>query len=329
MNSPIDFAVSLYGFTEQWINDPGYGLEDMFRELEVLGVRKFELVGSQVFEQYPLPKQEEIDRILSLAEKYGVEPFSYGGYIDVGKFSDHDMSDQEIINEVSFDLLTAHRLGCSMLRAGWVAPHLVPQVAMFAELYGIRIAFEIHAPSKPSDPDIQAVRRAIEDCGTKYVGFVPDFGCFITKPNPLMIQRYLELGASRELLDFIVANRHAGYNEESMWQKIKSMGGGEAERYAISELFGFLSFAESADVEGFKAILPWSFYFHGKFYHIGEDCVETTIPYDQLMAAIVESGFQGTMMTEYEGHCFYLNDAVEQIGRHLQMQRNILAQLGC
>jgi sugar phosphate isomerase/epimerase len=329
MSSRIDFAVSLYGFTERWINDPEYGLEDMFRELNRLGIRKFEIVGSQVFDQYPLPKRAEIDNVLSLAGEYGVEPFSYGGYVDIGKFSDHDMTDQEIINEVSYDLLTAHRLGCKYLRGGSVPDHLIPQVAMLAELYDIKVAFEVHAPSKPSDPDIQATLQAIKDCGTSHVGFVPDLGCFITKPNPLMIERYVDLGARRELLDFIVANRHSGYTEESIRGKVQSMGAGEAERYAISELFGFLSFAESADLEGFRSILPWSFYFHGKFYHIGEDCIETTIPYDQLMAAIVDSGFKGVMMTEYEGHCFYLNDAVEQIGRHLQMQRNILGRLGC
>jgi hypothetical protein len=42
---------------------------------------------------------------------------------------------------------------------------------------------------------------------------------------------------------------------------------------------------------------------------------------------IVDSGFEGVIMTEYEGHCFYLNDAEEQIGRHLLMERNILNAL--
>jgi sugar phosphate isomerase/epimerase len=262
--------------------------------------------------------------LLSLSKKYDVEPFSYGGYVDVGKYSDHDMSDQEIISEITFDLMTAHRLGCKYIRGFGIPDHLVKDAARFAEFYNVKIAFEVHVLSRPSDPEIQEFLRQIKELGSSHAGFVPDFGCYIVRPNPLVIERYIGLGADKELLNFIVENRYNGYTEESMWQKVQEMGGTEAERLAISELFGFLSFAPEADLEGFKTLLPNSFYFHGKFYHIGEDCVETTIPYEDLLELIVASGFEGVIMTEYEGHCFYLNDAEEQIERHLQMERNIL-----
>lgn len=66
-------------------------------------------------------------------------------------------------------------------------------------------------------------------------------------------------------------------------------------------------------------------YFHGKFYHIEADCVETTIPYEKLLDLVVQSGFDGTIMIEYEGHSFYLNDAMEQIERHITMEKRLLA----
>jgi len=324
MTRQIDFGVSLYGFTQQWCSDKHYDVEEMFQELNKLDIRKFEIVGSQMFNSYPVPTDEEIEHIRFLCKKYDMEPFSYGGYVDIGKYSGHDMTDPEVLNEVVFDLSTAHRLGCRYLRAFGIPSYLVKEVARFAEFYGVKVAFEVHAPSRPSDPDIQELVNQIQASGSSYVGLVPDFGCYIEKPNTLILERYTVLGADRELLNFIVENRHNEYTEESMWEKVRQMGGGQAEQLAISELFGFLSFASAADLEGFRTLLPWSFYFHGKFYHIGEDCVETTIPYEQLLGMIADSGFEGTMMTEYEGHCFYLNDAVEQIERHLQMEKNIL-----
>lgn len=193
-----------------------------------------------------------------------------------------------------------------------------------AEFYQVVVAYEIHAPQRPSDPDIQELITIFKKLQSPWVGFVPDFGCYIEKPNELHIQRYMGLGAKRENLQYIIDNRWNGFTEEQMTQKIEEMGGGLAEQMAVSEWFGFLSFAP-ADIEGFKTVLPYSKYFHGKFYHIGEDCVETTIPYEELLGLVVESGFNGTIMIEYEGHSFYLNDAVEQIGRHITMEQRILA----
>lgn len=101
------------------------------------------------------------------------------------------------------------------------------------------------------------------------------------------------------------------------------MGGAYAEKQAVSDWFGSLTF-KPADIEGFKSVIPYYKYYHGKFYHIGEDCVETTIPYETLLNLIRESGFEGTIISEYEGRLFMQNDAEEQIARHIQMERNIL-----
>lgn len=296
----------------------------MFEDLNKLGIRKFELVGAQMFQNYPNPTDEEINEVMELAEQYDVEPFSYGGYVDFGKLPDHRMNDDEIMDQVTYDLMTAHKLGCKYIRGFGIPNHLYERVAQMAEFYQVVVAYEIHAPQRPSDPDIQELITIFKKLQSPWVGFVPDFGCYIEKPNELHIQRYMGLGAKRENLQYIIDNRWNGFTEEQMTQKIEEMGGGLAEQMAVSEWFGFLSFAP-ADIEGFKTVLPYSKYFHGKFYHIGEDCVETTIPYEELLGLVVESGFNGTIMIEYEGHSFYLNDAVEQIGRHITMEQRILA----
>ena len=324
MKNNIDLGVSLYGFTQRYIEEDGYNFREMFEDLNKLGIRKFELVGAQMFQNYPNPTDEEINEVMELAEQYDVEPFSYGGYVDFGKLPDHRMNDDEIMDQVTYDLMTAHKLGCKYIRGFGIPNHLYERVAQMAEFYQVVVAYEIHAPQRPSDPDIQELITIFKKLQSPWVGFVPDFGCYIEKPNELHIQRYMGLGAKRENLQYIIDNRWNGFTEEQMTQKIEEMGGGLAEQMAVSEWFGFLSFAP-ADIEGFKTVLPYAKYFHGKFYHIGEDCVETTIPYEELLGLVVESGFNGTIMIEYEGHSFYLNDAVEQIGRHITMEQRILA----
>ena len=55
MKNNIDLGVSLYGFTQRYIEEDGYNFREMFEDLNKLGIRKFELVGAQMFQNYPNP----------------------------------------------------------------------------------------------------------------------------------------------------------------------------------------------------------------------------------------------------------------------------------
>jgi hypothetical protein len=61
--------------------------------------------------------------------------------------------------------------------------------------------------------------------------------------------------------------------------------------------------------------------------HVGEDLTDQQIPVDKLLTDIVASGFEGVLMSEYEGHAFHLDDAEEQVARHLQLERRILSSI--
>jgi sugar phosphate isomerase/epimerase len=318
--------VSLYGFEQRLVDVPEYGVPDMFAELVDLGVTKFELIGSMVFDQYPRPKATEIKAVLDAAERYGVTANSYGGYIDHGRITGHDATDAEIMLDVTSDLMTARDLGAPYLRAGAIPQHLLEQSAAMAERYGVKIGIEVHAPSRPSDEKVQKMLALMDDIDSPYLGLVPDFGCFIERPAQPAIDRHLANGARPELLDYVIAHRHDGLDEAGMQEQIAQMGGGEAERFAISEFFGFLSFGP-ADVEGFRTLLHRTQYFHSKFYHVTADLTDPQIPVDRLLAAIVESGFEGVLLSEYEGHAFHLDDAHEQLERHLRLEQKTLSAL--
>lgn len=81
-----------------------------------LGLQKVEIVGAQMFQSYPIPSETEIDEVLSLAEKYDIEPFSYGSYVDFAKHYDYEMDAEERMRQIRFDLDTARRLGCKYMR---------------------------------------------------------------------------------------------------------------------------------------------------------------------------------------------------------------------
>lgn len=322
----IEQAVSLYGFEQRFVDIDEYGVAEMFAELNELGIEKCELIGSMVFDQYPRPKASEIAAVRAAAEAHGITINSYGGYLDKGKITGHDATDADIMLDITADLMTARDLGAPFLRAGDIPLHLLAASARMAERYGVRIGIEIHAPSKPGDERIQKMLAVMDEIDSPYLGMVPDFGCFIERPAQPALDRHIANGAKPELLDYVIENRHAGLDEAGMQAQVASMGGGEAEKWAISEMFGFLSFGP-ADIEGFTTLLHRTQYFHSKFYHVTEELTDPQIPVEKLLAAIVESGFEGVLLSEYEGHAFHLDDAHEQLQRHLRLEQKMLTGL--
>lgn len=323
----IEQAISLYSFTQRLCERREYGVDDMFSELNSFGIEKFELIGSQVFEQYPRPGASEIDAVLAAAEAHGVTPFSYGGYIDWGRVTGREPDDSDVILDLTADLMTARDLGCGYLRSGELPPHLVPLAAGLAENYGVKVGIEVHAPHTPGDRPTQALLEEFERLDSPWVGFIPDFGCFIERPTEPALRRFIGIGATRENLEYIIANRHSGKTSEQLEAEVMARGGGLGERMAISEFFGYLSFGP-ADIEGFRTLLGRVHYFHSKFYHVTSDLTDPTIPITPLLEAIVESGFQGVLLSEYEGHAFYLDDAHEQLDRHLRLEQKVLGAVG-
>ena len=77
MEKKIDLGVSLYGFTQRFVEEDGYGFEEMFQDLNRLGIKKFEVVGAQMFSHYPNPTDEEINEVVRLAKKYDVQLLRY------------------------------------------------------------------------------------------------------------------------------------------------------------------------------------------------------------------------------------------------------------
>jgi len=321
----IEQGISLYGFNQRYVERPEYGIEECFAELQELGVQKYELVGAVFFERYPRPALAEIERVLEAAARTGATPFSYGGYSDVGRITGHAPTDEDYILDLTADLMTARELGCGYLRAGVLPPHLLPLAAMLADQYGVNIGWEVHAPSKPSDPDIQHLLAELDRIDSPRLGFIPDFGCFIERPAAPALDRYAREGARPDLLELIIAQRHSGVTEEELFAEVVARGGGKAERMAIADFFGFLSFGP-ADIAGFRTLLARTHYFHSKFYHVTEDLQDPTIPMAALLGAIVDSGFQGVLMSEYEGHAFHNDDAREQHERHLLLEQRILSE---
>ena len=71
-----------------------------------------------------------------------------------------------------------------------------------------------------------------------------------------------------------------------------------------------------------KDIIPCSFEMHGKFHYLGDDGKEASIPYEEILPVLKESGFDGYLICEYEDEMYC--GGTEFTRRQLAMERRIL-----
>ena len=189
------------------------------------------------------------------------------------------------------------------------------------------MVIEIHNPDSPVTQPILDYLEVIEKTGSKYIGFVPDFGCFATKPNKPYWDRALAAGATLEQLEKCAKLRYEDVPMEEAMQimgpelaKCPALGG------TLNSMYGFVQFRKSCvkELEGLKKIMPYCFEMHGKCHYVDENLHEASIPYEEIIPVIAESEYDGYIVTEYEDEGGY--GAVDQTTRHVAMVKKLLNQ---
>ena len=316
----IKLGVSLFSFATDYVKRI-LTLEDCIRKAAEMGAEGFELVGTIMNKSYPYASDKFLGEIKAMTDAYGIDFVSYGANTDRGLRRDRDLTEEEMLQSAIIDLKTASKLGCKLMRAQYLlSPASLAKLAPYAEEYGVKVGVEIHNPEYPTSPKMLEYLEAIEKSGSKFIGFVPDFGSFATKPNKVYWDEALANGAPLELLELAAQLRYEGVPRPEATKRLLDAGANGSVMGAFNGMYGFVQFSKSPDLEGLKKIMPYVLYFHGKFHHVNEDLEEASIPYEDILPVIQESGFNGYIMSEYEAS----DDAIGMVDRHLKMERKIL-----
>ena len=74
-------------------------------------------------------------------------------------------------------------------------------------------------------------------------------------------------------------------------------------------------------------LLPYIHCCHAKYYNMSEDFDETTIPYVEVVNIMKEHGWNGYLLSEYEGmHKEDYNHCMTQVKRHHVMLKRLLGE---
>lgn len=325
MMATIKIGISLFSLGTLYLKGK-LDLEGVIRTAAGLGAEGYEIVASQMIPSYPYVSDDFIEFTHKCAEKYGIHPVCYAAQMDRGILKDRDLTEDEMVARAITDIISANRLGCTVMREQYLlSPKGLARLAPYAEAYNVRVGIEIHNPESPITSAIQDYVAEIEKTGSKFIGFIPDFGCFSTKPNKPYWDSALAAGATDAQLQRCADLRYDGVPmEDAMRLMAPELEACPALIAAIKSMYGFVQFRKSCEkeLEGLTRIMPYCFEMHGKFHYVDNDLKEASIPYEEILPVIQSSAFDGYIISEFEDEGGY--NVIEQCQRHLAMMKKLL-----
>ena len=304
-----------------------FDFEECVRQAAEAGATGYEIVGSQMIPSYPNVNDEFLGLVERCRVKYGIGPVGYGANNDKGMRFDRNLTDEEMLADAIIDLKAANKLGCKVMRVQYMmSPVAFERLAPYAEIFDVRCGIEIHNPETPASPAMQEYLSVIKKTGSKYLGFVPDFGFLAVAPNKPMWLKALEAGVKEEHLELAADCRRKGLSQEEATQRVMAAGANPAIMTALSGMYGFVQFHDRKDLPGLlkelEQIIPYSFEMHGKFHYIEDNGEEASIPYGEILPLLRDSEFQGYLICEYEDE--QMSGGAELTRRMLAMEKRIL-----
>lgn len=325
-------GVSLYSYQEEYYTR-AMTLDDCLAEVAAIGAQGVQLIAEQMLDGYPSPTPERISQWHAAIAKHGLTPTMMDTFVDTTLGGHRTMSIEEGVDILVQQMELAKTLGFSIIRptTGPVedaAPELIARALPHAERLGVCIAPEIHAPIELRGPYIESYLELIGKTGTQFLGFTLDFGIFCTELPKAACDQALRFGAEPALVEYIAYSFAKGVPQEEVMDVVRSRGGSDAAVFlaGIYKVFG----PPCNRVEDLDRIVPYLKNVHGKFYVMSEDAEEPTMPYRDIVTALVRAGYTGSIDSEYEGQRMtqdaFETDSCEQVRRHHRLMRKLLAE---
>ncbi len=331
-------------------------LEDCIASLSEAGGTGFELIPEQMLPDDNFVRLEDSfkDAWFGWMDKYGMTPTCLDHFNDDNLYSNRTLTLQEQVDLAENYLILAKKLGFFCLRVLTTTPfEVLERVIPMAEYYGVKMGLEIHAPMSMKSEWADRWGNLIERKGTKYAGFIPDFGIFSKRPFTVLTQNLINRGAKPEIVDYIVKRyveiHEARFNATEvkkygmellqindemrvLEEEVKKMGGGQFEVAIVRGRYNYDNPQWMLDV------LPLIIHVHAKFYDMVEDgkggYTDPNVDTERAVRVLRDGGYDGYLTSEYEGpfitsmfgglHGLEFLDECEAVRRHQVFLKSIL-----
>ena len=334
----IKSSITLFGFTDKYVKRE-YSLEDTLKITKRLGGDGLEIVVPQMVKGHPNPDDEWAAYFKDLCQKYELDPVCYSIYVDNGKYRGRFMTEAERMAATIRDMESAKKMGFKYVRSqDALLPQTMEKLLPYAEELDLHLAIELHGPYSPSTPLFQQFEEMFEKNNSEHLGIVMDFSAFASGAPLTVLDAFPDDVCHKDLLMKVRRLfETTEIPEEELIEMIRKEGGDEADiLIAKNKLFTGLEpnwkmgtpyYRTHPDYEGFRRLLKWSKYIHGKYWYVDENLNCPGVDYPQFVKIMKEEGYNGYVATEYEGHAFNpFLDNEEQMARHIKMMKKLWAE---
>lgn len=260
-------------------------LEECFEDVCDMGAHGIEILANTHIENYPNPSDEWVEKWFRLLDKYELCPVEYGNWIDSHVLGDRDLSTEESVEMLCRDIRLAHRLGFRIMRTKM--------------------------------PVINGLLEPVENWREIIKGALPLAEQLGMKMCPeIHMPSNLKGKLVKDFVDFIeeTGTKNFGLNIDfSVFRTEFGPNDWRDPNY------------EPNIPEDIIPLLPYVYCIHAKFINMSDDFQETTMPYPQIIKVLQDNGWDGYLLSEYEGADKY--DPGYEVGQTLRKHHILLKNL--
>ena len=286
-NRKLKRGVSVFSYSE--LLGVCMTLEDCFRDLYDMGATCIEILASHV-ENYPNPSMQWVDTWFRLCETYHIEPAEFGHWFDARIYKDHILDVDESLEYIVRDFKLANLLGFKALRT------------------------KLTTLNENCDP-VPGWEKYVEKALPYAEKYDVRMCSEVHRPTTLTTQHVYDF------LAFIqkTGTKHFGFNVDfgtfqNKYPDFLEVKGRYYPRAAVP--------SRPADI---LPVLPYTYCCHAKFNYMDENFEEGTIPYREILQTLVDNGWEGPLLSEYEGSRKDETDFLsDQLRRHHIMMKRII-----
>jgi sugar phosphate isomerase/epimerase len=326
----ISLGVSLFSFAAEFMRGL-YTLEELLHEVAALRLGPgVELVGFQSLRGFPDVDERTVRRFRSVVDTLDLVPSCLGGSADIGRRSDREQTEDELVAFVRRQLEVARRLGFPALTIQATTPvDVVRQLVRHAEDLDVVLVLEIGAQLGVADATVARAWELIEEVDSGHLGFGLDFGSSTRALPASAIAAQRRRGMAPEALAIVedaYARLHSGESDGAterrrLAEDLEPFADPEGLTFAwrTTMLFGH------QPVEAWRQLVDRIVHVHAKAFEIDDDGEDPTIDAVSLLRVLWEGGYRGAVNCEWEGHLWVDHD--DNIGPVVRQQQLLRREL--